>query len=79
MEYLGRIDTGVLEKEFGKLQTDQVIITDERWGHIQEKHSADILFFRKHGKDCVNDPDFVVRDERHGGTVFLYNRKVLIF
>lgn len=71
MEYLGRLDTGVLEKEFGQLQTDRVIITDERFEHIREKHSSDIIFFRKYGIHCVNEPDFIVKDERHEGTVFM--------
>lgn len=38
---LGNINISVLEKEFGKLQTSEIIVTGERIAHIRERHFID--------------------------------------
>ncbi len=38
IQYLGKINIEVLEKEFGKIQTDEIIVTNERIAHIKERH-----------------------------------------
>ena len=46
---LGKINTTPLEKEFGKLKTDEIIITNERIDHIKKRHPEDFLLFEKYG------------------------------
>ena len=38
---LGKLNTQPLESEFGKLKTDELIITNERIEHIKIRHPED--------------------------------------
>lgn len=40
-QYIGKLNTEFLEVEFGKLATDELILTDERDDHIKERHDRD--------------------------------------
>lgn len=71
---LGRINTALLEKEFGKIQTDKIIVTNERLLHIQERHPQDYELFEKYGRDSVQNPDYVIRDMKNDGTVFMVKK-----
>lgn len=71
---LGKINTEVLEKEFGKIQTDEIIVTNERLDHIRERHPEDYDLFKKYGKDSVVYPDMVIIDKKHNGTVFMVKK-----
>lgn len=68
---LGRINTKILEKKFGKIQTDEVIITSERKEHIQIRHPEDYELFEQYGQDCLKNPDLIVSDENNVGTVYM--------
>lgn len=74
IQNLGRINTDVLEKEFGKIQTNEIIITNERISHIQERHPEDYALFEKYGRESVTSPDMVVKDIKHNGTVFMIKK-----
>lgn len=74
IESLGRISIELLEEEFGKIQTDEIVITSERLLHIQERHPEDYELFKKYGKESVQSPDLILRDEKHKGTVFMVKR-----
>ncbi|WP_334160362.1 PBECR2 nuclease fold domain-containing protein [Muricomes intestini] len=71
---LGKIDMNLLEKEFGKMQTDEIIVTGERLEHIKDRHQEDYELFQKHGNEGVQNPDYIVRDEKHEGTVFMVKK-----
>lgn len=71
---LGTINTKILEKEFGKIQTDEIIVTNERMEHIKLRHPEDYDLFDKFGKESVSDPDFLVRDCKNKGTVFMIKK-----
>ena len=43
--YLGKLNTQSLENEFGKLRTNDIIITDERIEHIKLRHPQDYNLF----------------------------------
>ena len=68
---LGKLKTEYLEKRFGKLQTDELIIMDERLEHIRERHPEDVELFEKHGATAALEPDTVLVDGKHDGTVFM--------
>lgn len=68
---LGSIKEDVISKEFGRIQTDEIIVTDERETHIKERHPEDFELFEKYGDKAVTDPDYIIRDGKHDGTVFM--------
>lgn len=72
--YLGKINVRPLEAEFGKLKTDDIIITNERIEHIMLRHSADYELFEKYGVSAVTDPDIVIKDCKNKATVFMIKR-----
>lgn len=71
LQSLGKIDTEILEKEFGKIQTDEIIVTNERIAHIKARHPEDYALFEKYGKGSVASPDMIIKDTKHEGTVFM--------
>ena len=46
IQSLGNIDIQVLTKEFVKIQTDEIIVTNERISHIKERHPEDYKRFK---------------------------------
>lgn len=71
---LGKIDIQPLEAEFGKLRTDEIIVTDERLEHIKSRHPEDFELFEKYGVDAVNNPDVIIKDQKNSGTVFMVKK-----
>lgn len=71
---LGKINTTPLEKEFGKLKTDEIIITNERIDHIKKRHHEDFLLFEKYGVQTVENPDTIIKDYKNKGTVFMVKK-----
>ncbi|MGN0688594.1 MAG: hypothetical protein ACI4KA_10865 [Oscillospiraceae bacterium] len=53
---LGTIQTSYLEKEFGKLQTNETIVTLERLEHIKERHIVDYPLFNDFAPQALSDP-----------------------
>ena len=74
IQSLGRINTQVIEKEFGKIQTDEIIITNERINHIKKRHPEDYALFERYGKESVSYPDLIIKDIKNVGTVFMVKR-----
>lgn len=74
MQSLGNINTQVLEKEYGKIQTDEIIVTNERIEHIKERHPEDYYLFERYGHESVVSPDLIVKDIKHCGTVFMIKK-----
>lgn len=69
---LGNINVSVLEKEFGKLQTSEIIVTGERIAHIRERHLIDYELFEKYGAQCVQNPDYIIKDIKN---TLLYSKE----
>ena len=74
IQNLGKINTKVLEKEFGKIQTDEIIVTNERIDHIKERHPKDYDLFEKYGRESVSAPDLIIKDIKNKGTVFMVKK-----
>lgn len=72
--YLGRLDTKILEAEFGKLGTDELIVTGERIEHIKKRHPEDYELFEVYGSLAAIKPDIILKDEKNENTVFLIKR-----
>ena len=71
VETIGVIRTDYLEEEFGALNTDQVVLTEERSEHIRSRHPEDYELFKMYGKACVEQPDIVMKDSKNENTVFM--------
>lgn len=74
IQSLGNIDIQVLVKEFGKIQTDEIIVTNERIAHIKERHPEDYDLFKRYGRDSIVSPDLIIKDVKHCGTVFMIKK-----
>ena len=71
---LGVIDTQPLEKEFGKLKTNEIIVTNERIDHIKSHHPEDYALFEQFGVSTVERPDIIIKDEKNENTVFMVKK-----
>ena len=71
---LGKIDLSLLKDEFGKIRTDEIIITEERINHIKMRHPEDYSLFNIYGAICVKDPDYIIKDGKHDGTIFMVKK-----
>ena len=74
MKIIGKINTTIFEEEFGKLQTNEVVLTIEREAHIKAHHAYDYHLFELYSKEIVSTPDIVLRDEKNVGTVLMIKR-----
>lgn len=73
---LGKIDISLLIQTFGEIQTDEVIVTDERIRHIIERHPQDYKLFIEYGVFAVTNPDYIIKDGKCDGTVFMVKRLI---
>lgn len=71
---LGKLNVQLLEAEFGKLKTNEIVITNERIHHIRVRHPNDLPFFEQYGTETVENPDMIIKDCKNEGTVFMVKR-----
>jgi len=71
---LGIINTQPLEKEFGKIMSNEIIITDERLKHIKIRHPEDYELFKEFGKQTAEKPDIIIKDCKNELTVFMIKK-----
>ena len=71
---LGKLNTEIIEMEFGNIQTSDVILTKERSTHIMSHHSQDYKLFENHGSISIEQPDYIIKDKNHIGTVFMVKK-----
>lgn len=68
---LGKLNAQPLEREFGKLKTTEIVITNERIEHIKLHHSEDYKFFEKYAESIIHEPDKIIKDCKNDNTVFM--------
>ena len=66
--------TAHLAHEFGKLNTDIVVLTDERERHIRLRHPEDYPLFERSAVEVITNPDYILRDLKNESTVFMIAR-----
>ncbi|MBQ6900977.1 MAG: hypothetical protein IJN72_09055 [Firmicutes bacterium] len=74
MKDLGHLRTDYLEKEFGKMSTDEVVLTEERELHIKNRHPQDFDIFKQNAASTVCNPDIVIKDTDNPGTIFMIKK-----
>lgn len=70
---LGKLDKSKYKCITKDIVTDEVIITKERLGHIQERHPEDYEKYLDYLKDCVFDPDYIIEGNKPRTAVALKN------
>ena len=71
---IGELQKDLIEFEFGNIRTTEVIVTQERLCHIEEHHPQDMDLFKMYGKEVIQNPDIIVKDEKNIGTVFMIKK-----
>lgn len=70
MQYIGKLDIEKLGKYNEKLVTDEVVLTDERlYNHILIYHKKEYEQLKKYIKDIIQEPDYIIEDNRHADTM----------
>ena len=64
MNFVCRLDLELYRVVSDDIQTDEVIITEERIRHIQERHPNDYERFSGYLAEVIQRPDYIIRDER---------------
>ena len=70
----GSLNSEYLSEEFGGLQTNEIIITNERFEHIKERHNEDVHLFEEYAAIAVTTPDVGIKDTEHNVTVFMVKK-----
>jgi hypothetical protein len=67
---IGKINIEKYRAVSDNIRTDEVIITDERIKHIQERHPDDFERYSKYMEDIVSDPQYILEANKPS-TAFL--------
>ena len=71
MYTIGKIDVEKYKIISPDIQTDEVIITDERIQHIQERHPNDFERFCLYIPGILQDPDYIIAANKANTAVIL--------
>ena len=72
MIYIGKLDKNKLGEYRDKLFTDEVILTEERLNsHILVEHFDEYNQLKNYIKEIVEEPDYILKDNRHYDTIIL--------
>lgn len=70
MQYITNLDREKLGAYKNRLLTEEVILTDERLhGHILLFHEEEYKQLKPYIKSIIEDPDYIVEDNRHNDTM----------
>ena len=64
MQAIGKIDVEKYKCVTPDITSDEVIITDERIAHIQERHPGNYEIVRPFLQEAITDPDYILGDKR---------------
>lgn len=71
VQTIGKIDIQKYKCVTPEIMTDEVIITDERIGHIKERHPNDYERFCSYIPQIVEDPDYIIEANKPNTAVVL--------
>lgn len=64
MHFVGMINEKIYKCITDDIVANEVIITDERIAHIEERHPGDYEQYKRYIADVISDPDYIIRDDR---------------
>ncbi len=71
MHIVGKIDIEIFKCVSENIQTDEVIITDERIRHIMERHPNDYEKYYFYMSEIVAEPDFIIEANKPNTALIL--------
>lgn len=72
LKYIGKLDRDKLGEYRDKIITDEVVLTDERLNeHILIYHPKEYEQLKESISEIIEDPDYILRDNRHDDTIIL--------
>ena len=74
VKFLCELNCSFVGSDFGRLNTYEVVLTEERAEHIRTRHPEDYKLFERYGVQTITDPDLVLRDEKNPNTVLMFRR-----
>lgn len=64
MQYIGKIDRSKFREISRDITEEDVILTDKQIEHIKERHPNDYEKYFKYIKEIVENPDYIIRDNK---------------
>lgn len=71
VHYIGKIDRDKFKSVSDDIQSDEVIITDERIDHIKEHHPEDYENYLEYMKQTVLNPEYIIEANKPNSAVLL--------
>lgn len=69
---VGSVSEAILDKYFNEAKTSEIIVTDERIGHVKKDHPDEYEFFKRNIRNILSDPDIIaIEKEGESLTHFL--------
>lgn len=69
--FIGRINLDIFIPIFGKLITNEVIMTAERIDHVKERHPNDFERYFNYIGDIIENPDYILEANKPHSAVLL--------
>ena len=60
-----------IERKFGELETDAIILRDERIEHIKERHEVDVDVIKENFEKIIGNPTAIYIDKKYEDTVLM--------
>jgi len=64
LQYIGKIDRNKFTEITKDISVEDVILTDKQVEHIKERHPNDYELYFKYIKEIVENPDYIIRDNK---------------
>lgn len=64
VQYIGKIDKHKFKLISEDITTEEVVLTDKQVEHIRERHPNDYERYFKYFKEIIENPDYIIRDEK---------------
>ena len=71
MHYIGKLDIEIYKCVTADIQTDEVIITDERIQHIKERHPNDFERYCQYMREIIENPEYIVEANKPKSALLL--------
>ena len=68
VHYVGKINKDIYKCVTEDIVTDEVIITDERIKHIQDRHKSDYEEIQPYFQEILSNPDYILEDSSRKNT-----------
>lgn len=71
MLYIGKLDIEIYRCVTADIQTDEVIITDERVQHIKERHPNDFERYCQYMREIIENPEYIIEANKPKSALIL--------